>query len=163
MPIPAPGSVPKGGSCKVYATPAECMAPYKCARGVCDGEHQPGEECDFDRPCASGLVCTRSRVCSAPFPDGTPCRSSEECASTACAIDPNDNSNGMCVKGAGKGEPCGSLSPCLPDFSCSEDRGVCVTSAKVGEPCNDLAICSSSEAKCVDGVCQSTRALTCGR
>jgi hypothetical protein len=156
-----------GQECESRGNPP-CASNLTCLRpgggpGVCAAAAEPSRMCKVDGgtlACQEG-VC-RGGICGDPFPAGTGCTSTSECAAgLACFGDPP-----RCQVRLGQGAPCGSAAdggtdlPCAECLWCTSTNGqpaTCLPSAKEGQSCAQNP-CDIGLA-CVAGTCSLTRVL----
>lgn len=82
-----------------------------------------------------------------------PCRDSLDCSlGLFCSRSSDDESCGVCLQRAGRGEACSDDVPCAGGTRCT-DEGVCRTAAAQGEACESGSDCAGL-LSCVAGTCQ---------
>lgn len=124
----------------------ECRAGYcdnTMVPGVCTAYAAEGGPCPNGNECNPGddLFCVDAVCLRQPFPNGTTCVDSSQCASRACYM-------GECTAGAVIGAPCktdGSAEPCIVGSYCQAPvgaiDGVCAELKRPGQACENSGQC----------------------
>jgi hypothetical protein len=122
----------QGGYCDSSMAMPVCTA-YAAEGGPCPN----GIECDPD----ADLFCVDAVCLRQPFPNGTTCFDSSQCASRACYT-------GVCTNGAVVGATCktdGSAEPCIVGSYCQAPvgavDGVCAELLRSGQACTSSDQC----------------------
>lgn len=119
------------------------------------------QSCD-DR--AAGVPLAACESGGGDFKDGTPCISTNQCASSYCDIPPGQ-ACGKCAKKVADGMPCDSSGDCMEGSYCQRPpmavMGICARSGEEGATCNDTLRCGTglscigfSASRGVDGTCR---------
>lgn len=121
-----------------------CCAGWQCKNNKCVGQ-EPGEPCDSEAFCRSGLDCRLGKCC---FGLDKFCSSDPEncCLSSVC-------SRGRCVRCVGMINADCSRDPCCRGLTCQDKK--CVSSSTTPPPgsCVDLdKTCTGNPPYCCDGL-----------
>ena len=149
------GRIADGDTC---AFDAECVSGHciaescprtACCLGECADTRQPsapGESCNVDEDCLSGMFCGQDRLCRAPGQAESRCMKDDECAPglgcVGAGLDP-----GFCRPLPLLGERCTYLRCAEINTRCDVDMLVCVH-AGIGAPCLDDSQCNTQYGRC---------------
>lgn len=156
------GAVPLGGAC---ASRAECKtAETSCVfksddaeLGQCMPNSEEGEACDFNRRCATGLVCTsdgEASTCVKLAANGEACAARFDCESYYC--DPT----GLCAPLRVAGEACLAEEDCYLSY-CDTGTMKCAPRKGPGETCSMEGMCSSGPCEMTTHTCPPAPAEVC--
>jgi hypothetical protein len=151
--------LPKGASCGVDDA---CEVGLSCFDGVCRERGGPGAPGHVWADCAlPSWICKSDGFCGAVTPDGQPCGSSSDCAtSTGCDVATKRCTPAVYQK---PGAPCdGEVRRCEAGL-CDKASGVCPTVLPDGTPCDPTGRATACDvyARCFDGICQIPDPATC--